>query len=224
MERVIKERMSIREQTNASPVSLVNIRPLVASLREFLARASFPSSWKRPIRFPSAPQAYGFALAWRLRRERAGFDVRDVHFSHYGRICPIETPEGPNIGLIGRLANYAKVNEYGFIETPYRRVYRSMKGDDPNLVNHLLRQNIVDPETQEVIYEAETRVTEEMAEKIRALGLKDVLVRPFVSNDYEYLSADAEDKFVIAQANAPVNEYNEFLRRNSCRYHNQFAI
>src|SRR5690606_18581030 len=104
-----------------------------------------------------------------LRRERAGFDVRDVHFSHYGRICPIETPEGPNIGLIGRLAAFAKVNEYGFIETPYRKVYRSMKGDDPNLVNHLLRQNIVDPKTKEVIYPTETRVTAAMAKKIKSL-------------------------------------------------------
>jgi len=159
-----------------------------------------------------------------LRRERAGFDVRDVHFSHYGRICPIETPEGPNIGLIGRLASYATVNEYGFIETPYRKVYRSMKGSDPNLVNHLLRQDIKDPQTGEIIYPAETRVTPEMAAKIRELGIKEVLVRPYVSDEYVYLSADAEDKYVIAQANAPLNEYGEFLRRNSCRYYSTFAI
>lgn len=226
MERVIKERMSIREQTSASPVSLVNIRPLVASLREFFGSSQLsqfmeetnPLSELRHKRTVSALGPGG------LRRERAGFDVRDVHFSHYGRICPIETPEGPNIGLIGRLATFASVNEYGFIETPYRRVYRSMKGSDPNLVNHLLRENIVDQSTGEVIYEMDTRVTEEMAQKISAMGIDEVLVRPFVSDDYEYLSADAEDKFVIAQANAPVNEYNEFVRRNSCRYHNQFAI
>lgn len=226
MERVIKERMSIREQTNVSPVSLVNIRPLVASLREFFGSSQLsqfmeetnPLSELRHKRTVSALGPGG------LRRERAGFDVRDVHFSHYGRICPIETPEGPNIGLIGRLATFATVNEYGFIETPYRKVYRSMKGNDPNLVNHLLRQDIVDPETNEVIYEAETRVTEKMAEKIRSLGIEDVLIRPYVSEDYVYLSADAEDQYKIAQANAPMNEYNEFLRRNSCRYQNQFSI
>jgi DNA-directed RNA polymerase subunit beta len=141
MERVIKERMSIRDQgTSASPVSLFNIRPLVASLREFFGSSQLsqfmeetnPLSELRHKRTVSALGPGG------LRRERAGFDVRDVHFSHYGRICPIETPEGPNIGLIGRLAAFAKVNEFGFIETPYRKVYRSMKGDDPNLVNHLL--------------------------------------------------------------------------------------
>ncbi len=227
MERVIKERMSIRDQnTSLSPVSLVNIRPLVASLREFFGSSQLsqfmeetnPLSELRHKRTVSALGPGG------LRRERAGFDVRDVHFSHYGRICPIETPEGPNIGLIGRLAAYASVNKYGFIETPYRRVVRSMKGSDPNLVDHLLRQNIVDPKTGEVIYEAETRITKDMAKKISKLGIENVLVRPFVTDEYVYLSADAEDKYVIAQANAPLNEYNEFVRRNSCRYYNQFAI
>lgn len=227
MERVIKERMSIRDQGGSvSPVSLVNIRPLVASLREFFGSSQLsqfmeetnPLSELRHKRTVSALGPGG------LRRERAGFDVRDVHFSHYGRICPIETPEGPNIGLIGRLAAYATVNEYGFIETPYRKVYRSMNGDDPNLVDHLLRQDITDPETGQVIYPTETRVTPEMAAKIRELGVKVVLVRPYVSDDYESLSADAEDKYVIAQANAPVNEYREFVHRNSCRFHNNFAI
>jgi DNA-directed RNA polymerase subunit beta len=219
--------MSIRDQgTSASPVSLVDIRPLVASLREFFGSSQLsqfmeetnPLSELRHKRTVSALGPGG------LRRERAGFDVRDVHFSHYGRICPIETPEGPNIGLIGRLAAFAKVNEFGFIETPYRKVYRSMKGNDPNLVNHLLRQNIIDPKTQEVVYAAETRVTPEMAKKIKSFGIEDVLVRPFISDKYEYMSADAEDKYVIAQANAPVNEYMEFLRRNSCRFHNKFEI
>ncbi|MFZ3151160.1 MAG: DNA-directed RNA polymerase subunit beta [Anaerolineaceae bacterium] len=227
MERVIKERMSIRDQGGSvSPISLVNIRPLVASLREFFGSSQLsqfmeetnPLSELRHKRTVSALGPGG------LRRERAGFDVRDVHFSHYGRICPIETPEGPNIGLIGRLAAYATVNEYGFIETPYRKVYRSMNGDDPNLVDHLLRQDITDPETGQVIYPTETRVTPEMAAKIRELGVKVVLVRPYVSDDYESLSADAEDKYVIAQANAPVNEYREFVHRNSCRFHNNFAI
>nr|HPL81304.1 DNA-directed RNA polymerase subunit beta [Anaerolineaceae bacterium] len=146
MERVIKERMSIRDAgASVAPASLVNIRPLVASLREFFGSSQLsqfmeetnPLSELRHKRTISALGPGG------LRRERAGFDVRDVHFSHYGRICPIETPEGPNIGLIGRLAAYAQVNEFGFIETPYRKVYQNMKGDDPNLTGHLLRQNIV---------------------------------------------------------------------------------
>ena len=227
MERVIKERMSLRDSdVIVQAATLVNIRPLVASLREFFGSSQLsqfmeetnPLSELRHKRTISALGPGG------LRRERAGFDVRDVHFSHYGRICPIETPEGPNIGLIGRLAAYAQVNEFGFIETPYRKVYQEMKGDDPNLVDHLLRQNIVDPETGEIIYEAETRIDSEMARKIHSLKLETIEVRPYVSDDYEYLSADAEDKYVIAQANAPLNEYGEFLHRNSCRFANQFAI
>ena len=226
MERVIKERMSIRDQGQVSPIGLVNIRPLVASLREFFGSSQLsqfmeetnPLSELRHKRTLSALGPGG------LRRERAGFDVRDVHFSHYGRICPIETPEGPNIGLIGRLAAYATVNEYGFIETPYRKVIRAMKGNDPNLVDHLLRQDIVDPTTNEVIYPAGERTTKEMAAKIAKLKLETVLVRPFVTDTYEYLSADAEDKYVLAQANAPINEYNEFLHRVSCRHHSGFNI
>ncbi len=128
MERVIKERMSIRDQDQLSPVTLINIRPVVAALREFFGSSQLsqfmdqtnPLAELRHKRTLSALGPGG------LRRERAGFDVRDVHHSHYGRICPIETPEGPNIGLIGRLASFARVNEYGFIETPYRRVRKAL--------------------------------------------------------------------------------------------------
>jgi DNA-directed RNA polymerase subunit beta len=132
MERVIRERMSIRDQDQVSPTSLVNIRPVVAALREFFGSSQLsqfmeetnPLAELRHKRTLSALGPGG------LRRERAGFDVRDVHHTHYGRICPIETPEGPNIGLIGRMATYATVNEYGFIETPYRRVIKTLKPTD----------------------------------------------------------------------------------------------
>ena len=181
MERVIKERMSIRDAgTAASPISLVNIRPLVASLREFFGSSQLsqfmeetnPLSELRHKRTVSALGPGG------LRRERAGFDVRDVHTSHYGRICPIETPEGPNIGLIGRLAAYARVNELGFIETPYRKVYRVMKSDDPKIVDHLLRQDVKNPKTEAVIAAAETRVTPELLKKIAKLPAQNVLDSP----------------------------------------------
>ena len=145
MERVIKERMSIRDQEQLSPVTLVNIRPVVAALREFFGSSQLsqfmdqtnPLAELRHKRTLSALGPGG------LRRERAGFDVRDVHHSHYGRICPIETPEGPNIGLIGRLASFARVNEYGFIETPYRKIYKSLPADDERLVGRTLGEAIV---------------------------------------------------------------------------------
>jgi DNA-directed RNA polymerase subunit beta len=225
MERVIRERMSIRDQDQVSPTSLVNIRPVVASLREFFGSSQLsqfmeetnPLSELRHKRTLSALGPGG------LRRERAGFDVRDVHHTHYGRICPIETPEGPNIGLIGRMATYATVNEYGFIETPYRKVLKSLKPSD-DLVGRELREDIKDSETDEVIAEKGERITEALAKKLSKLERDRILVTPFVTDDYQYLSADREDKFVIAQANAPLNEHNEFMRRVSCRYHSGFKI
>jgi len=228
MERVIKERMSIRDQENLSPVTLINIRPVVASLREFFGSSQLsqfmdqtnPLAELRHKRTLSALGPGG------LRRERAGFDVRDVHQSHYGRICPIETPEGPNIGLIGRLACFARVNEYGFIETPYRRVWRALPIDSHLLVGRSLRDDISDPETGKVIAQKGDRVTPEIAAVISKLDVREVLVVPFVSREkVEYLSADVEDKFVIAQSNSPLNEYGEFVRgRASSRHQTGFIF
>ncbi len=228
MERVIKERMSIRDQENLSPVTLINIRPVVASLREFFGSSQLsqfmdqtnPLAELRHKRTLSALGPGG------LRRERAGFDVRDVHQSHYGRICPIETPEGPNIGLIGRLACFARVNAYGFIETPYRRVLRALPPNSPLLVGRSLRDDISDPATGKVIAQKGDRVTPEIAATIAKFEVREVLVIPFVSDEMvEYLSADVEDKFVIAQANSPLNEYSEFIRgRASSRHQTGFIF
>ncbi len=226
MERVIKERMSIRDQDQLSPVTLINIRPVVAAIREFFGSSQLsqfmdqtnPLAELRHKRTLSALGPGG------LRRERAGFDVRDVHRSHYGRICPIETPEGPNIGLIGRLASYARVNEYGFIETPYRRVIKSLPSDDPRLEGRAVRGDLVDEKSGKTLLKDGERITADILPKLKKLKREIPLV-PFVSEKAEYLSADAEDKFVIAQANAPLNEYNEFERGSiSSRYHSGFLF
>ncbi|WKZ49448.1 MAG: DNA-directed RNA polymerase subunit beta [Anaerolineales bacterium] len=226
MERVIKERMSIRDQEQLSPVTLVNIRPVVAALREFFGSSQLsqfmdqtnPLAELRHKRTLSALGPGG------LRRERAGFDVRDVHHSHYGRICPIETPEGPNIGLIGRLASFARVNEYGFIETPYRKVFRVMEADDERLEGRTLREKVIDPKSEEVLYEAGETIDGKMTKRLAKIGVP-VPIMPYVSDQFDYLSADAEDKYVIAQANAPLTEKKEFLReRVSCRYHSGFIF
>ncbi len=224
MERVIKERMSIRDQEQLSPVTLVNIRPVVAALREFFGSSQLsqfmdqtnPLAELRHKRTLSALGPGG------LRRERAGFDVRDVHHSHYGRICPIETPEGPNIGLIGRLASFARVNEYGFIETPYRRVIKFMRSNDPKLVNRSLREDIL--VDGQVIAKVQDRIDALLAQKLAKLD-REILIAPYVSNDIEYLSADAEDKFVIAQANAVLSDEGEYVgNRVSCRFHSGFIF
>jgi DNA-directed RNA polymerase subunit beta len=225
MERVIKERMSIRDQDQLSPITLINIRPMVAALREFFGSSQLsqfmdqtnPLAELRHKRTLSALGPGG------LRRERAGFDVRDVHHSHYGRICPIETPEGPNIGLIGRLASFARVNEYGFIETPYRRVHKSLPVRDPLLIGRELREDLVNAKTKKKIGKAGERITKQMARSIPSSGKEDVLIVPYVSDEREYLSADSEDKFVIAQANTPLTDDNEFVRiRVSGRQHSGF--
>ncbi|MGB5843988.1 MAG: DNA-directed RNA polymerase subunit beta, partial [Anaerolineales bacterium] len=225
MERVIKERMSIRDQDQLSPITLINIRPVVAALREFFGSSQLsqfmdqtnPLAELRHKRTLSALGPGG------LRRERAGFDVRDVHHSHYGRICPIETPEGPNIGLIGRLASYARVNEYGFIETPYRTVQKSLPSNDPRLIGRALREDLVNKKTKKVIGKMGERITKIMARSISTSGKDEILIVPYVTDEREFLSADTEDKFVIAQANTPLTENNEFIRsRVSGRQHSGF--
>ncbi|KAB2866309.1 MAG: DNA-directed RNA polymerase subunit beta, partial [Anaerolineae bacterium] len=139
-ERVVKERMSIREGDSLSPTTLVNIRPIVAAVREFFGSSQLSQFMEQtnPLAELTHKRTLSALGPGGLRRERAGFDVRDVHHSHYGRICPIETPEGPNIGLIGRLASYGRVNEYGFIETPYRRVLRELPLDNPEALGRFL--------------------------------------------------------------------------------------
>ena len=227
MERVIKERMSIRDQDQLSPITLINIRPVVAALREFFGSSQLsqfmdqtnPLAELRHKRTLSALGPGG------LRRERAGFDVRDVHHSHYGRICPIETPEGPNIGLIGRLASFAKVNEYGFIETPYRKVYRALPPGDERLIGRALREDLKNPKSDEVVAKTGIRIDPKLAKAIKKLKVAEVPVAPFVSEDIVYLSADMEDRYVIAQANTPLTEELEFgLSRISSRFHQTFIF
>ena len=212
MERVVKERMSIREAEQLTPVSLVNIRPIVAAVREFFGSSQLsqfmeqtnPLSELRHKRTLSALGPGG------LRRERAGFDVRDVHNSHYGRICPIETPEGPNIGLIGRLATYAQVNDLGFIETPYRKVTNALSVDDPALIGRQLRDDIEDDD-EKLILEEGALIDAKAVKTLKEHGIDEAPVVPFASNDIEYLSADREDNFTIAQANARLDDKAQFL-------------
>ena len=214
MERVIKERMSIRDES-PTPVSLINIRPVVAAIREFFGSSQLSQFMEQTN--PQSSLTHKRTLSalgpGGLRRERAGFDVRDVHHSHYGRICPIETPEGPNIGLIGRLATYARVNRLGFIETPYRKVVRAVAHTDvERLVGERLRETLTDPESGEVVAEQGTRITRELAERIAQLPLKEkVKVIPRVTDEVIYLSADKEEPYVIAQANAALDEEGHFL-------------
>ncbi len=222
MERVVKERMSIRDAEQLTPVSLVNIRPIVAAVREFFGSSQLsqfmeqtnPLSELRHKRTLSALGPGG------LRRERAGFDVRDVHHSHYGRICPIETPEGPNIGLIGRLATYARVNELGFIETPYRRVVNTLLAEDPALLGRVLRDDIENSRGKVSIEEG-TVIDKKLVTRLKRLKVRDVPIVPFATRDIEYLSADNEDRYIIAQANARLDENGQFISNRVSARHDQ---
>ena len=162
MERVVRERMSIQDTEAITPQQLINIRPVIASIKEFFGSSQLSQFMDQanPLAELTHKRRLSALGPGGLTRERAGMEVRDVHYSHYGRMCPIETPEGPNIGLINSLSSYARVNEFGFIETPYRKV------------------NI---ETNQV------------------------------TDQIDYLTADEEDAYVVAQANSRLDENGKFL-------------
>lgn len=227
MERVVRERMSIRDSESITPVSLVNIRPVVAAVREFFGSSQLSQFMEQanPLAELTHKRTLSALGPGGLRRERAGFEVRDVHHSHYGRICPIETPEGPNIGLIGRLAAYGRVNKYGFIETPYRRVFNTISVDSDDLIGHDAYDNIVHPDTGEILVSSGETITAEHAAAIKDSGLEEVVVKPFVTDEIVYMSADEEDHYTIAQANARLDERGQFVdRRVSCRRDQQFRF
>ena len=214
MERVVRERMSIRDTEQTTPLSLINIRPVVAAIREFFGGSQLSQFMDQtnPLAELTHKRRLSALGPGGLRRERAGFDVRDVHNSHYGRICPIETPEGPNIGLIGSLATYGRINEFGFIETPYRRVLNRVPNRPETLRGHVLRERIAMPDGT-VIAEPGVLIDEALASRIAQLGdvLPEVRVVAKVTDEILFLSADEEDRYSIAQANAATDVDGHFV-------------
>ena len=173
LERAVRERMTTQDLDVVTPQTLINTKPITSSIREFFGSSQLSQFMDQtnPLSELTHKRRISALGPGGLSRERAGFEVRDIHYTHYGRLCPIESPEGPNIGLISALSSFANINEYGFIETPYRKV---------------------DPETH--------RVT-------------DIV---------EYMSADVEDNYMIAQASEPMNENNEFInKRVRVRHRNE---
>ena len=211
LERAIKEHMTIVATEGTTPTALINTRPVVAAVREFFGRSQLSqfADQTNPLAELTHKRRVSAIGPSGLSRERAGFDVRDVHHSHYGRICPIETPEGPNIGLINSLANYASINKYGFVETPYRRVLREVPNSPEELVGRRVQGDIIDSQGH-VVVESGALVTQEIAQRLARLPLQAIAVWSFASNQIAYLAADEEEQYVIAEANAPVNERGEF--------------
>jgi DNA-directed RNA polymerase subunit beta len=214
LEQVVRERMSIIGTEAVTPSALVNIRPIVAAVREFFGGSQLSQFMDQtnPLAELTHKRRLSAMGPGGLSRDRAGFEVRDVHFSHYGRICPIETPEGPNIGLIGSLATYSIINEYGFIETPYRRVFREISNKDERLVGRTVTEDVHGADGKNII-KAGGVINKGLATRIAKLRSQKVKVAPYVSDEIVYLPADEEDKYVIAQANALLDENNQFIEK-----------
>jgi DNA-directed RNA polymerase subunit beta len=212
MERVVRERMTIQEIDKATPNALINIRPVVAAMKEFFGGSQLSQFMDQtnPLAELTSKRRLSALGPGGLSRERAGFDVRDVHHSHYGRICPIETPEGPNIGLIGSLATYGRINAYGFIETPYRKVKRSVAHDDPALLELEAGTDVTAKDGKVVLKKGERFTAEAQKELARQKSLA-FPIRPVVTDEIDYLPADEEEEHVVAQANAPLDEQGHFL-------------
>jgi DNA-directed RNA polymerase subunit beta len=212
LERVAKERMSTIPTESVTPSALVNIRPVVAAIREFFGSSQLSQFMDQtnPLAELTHKRRLSAMGPRGLSRERAGFEVRDVHFSHYGRICPIETPEGPNIGLIGSLATFSQINPYGFIETPYRRVISEVTGDYEKVIGKTVREAVLNNAGKTII-PAGTIITTKHVKQLSKLSPRTVKVVPFVSDEIVYQTADEEDKYVIAQANARLDENSQFV-------------
>jgi len=182
MERVVRERMSIQEEEGITPSSLINIRPVTASIKEFFGSSQLSQFMDQtnPLSELTHKRRLSALGPGGLTRERAGMEVRDVHYSHYGRMCPIETPEGPNIGLINALSSYAKVNKYGFIQTPYCRVEKTVNEDG------------------------------------KAIAI--------LTGDIEYLTADEEDRYVIAQSSLEIGIGDEIIGELVARFNDETLI
>ena len=216
MERVIKERMTTQmDPATTTPAALINIRPVVAAVREFFGGSQLSQFMDQtnPLAELTHKRRLSALGPGGLSRERAGFDVRDVHHSHYGRICPIETPEGPNIGLLGSMATYARTNPHGFIETPYRKVYRQISTTDPGLEGRTVMENVVGEDDKNIITAGKV-VNKGLRTRIAKLPERIVSVKPYLSTDPDdivYLAADAEEQVHIAQANSPLDELGQFV-------------
>ena len=210
-DRIAKDRMTVMDLETVTPTQLINSRPITASLREFFASSQLSQFMDQtnPLAELEHKRRLSAMGPGGLSRERASFDVRDVHQSHYGRICPIATPEGPNIGLVVHLAPYAKINEYGFIETPFREVAHEVSNKEKNLIGRTTRETIEDK--GKTIIKAGEKIDETTAKKISKLKLKEIKVKPHITENIKYFAADEEKILLIAQANTELDEAGQFI-------------
>lgn len=214
MERIAKDRMTIVELEDATPGTFINSRPFVAILKEFFSSSQLSQFMDQTN--PLSEMAHKRRISalgpgW-LTRERASFEVRDVHPTQYWRICPIATPEGPNIGLVLHLASFSKVDKYGFILTPFRKVQHTIKNDGKDGINKIALGDIVG-DNGKVVVEDKEYITKELAEKLKKeVSAKEIEVRGYLVNDYDYFDAHQERVLVIAEANSEIDAFGNFTK------------
>jgi DNA-directed RNA polymerase subunit beta len=247
MERIIKDRMSTADLNTINPNKLINARPVIGVVKEFFMSSQLSQFMDQtnPLAELEHKRRLSAMGPGGLTRERAGFDVRDVHVTHYGRICPIATPEGPNIGLVGHLASYSRLNKYGFLEAPYKVVLHDVRTDSKDLVGLITREDIheikdfkienedliIDSEDKEYLYpdvpdKAKGKIIIKAGEKIdskKAKLIKEkvnskvlIPVKPVVTDRIIFLDAFEEEKYITTIATTPIDKNGYFLKEK-CR-------
>lgn len=218
MARIGKDRMSLADLDTVSPVQLVHVRPIVATMQEFFSSSQLSQFMDQtnPLAELEHKRRLSAMGPGGLSRERAGFEVRDVHRSHYGRLCPITTPEGPNIGLVSHLATYAKINNHGFIETPYRLIKRYAKNDGKDLIGEILAIDVKSA-NGEILSNSGNLVDEKLAKQIFKLNseLSEIAIKARLTDKIEYFDAFEEEQMIIGQANIAVDEKGYFLEKRA---------
>jgi len=224
MERIAKDRMTIVELEDATAWSFINSRPIVAIFKEFFSSSQLSQFMDQTNPLAEIAHKRRVSALWPgwLTRERASFEVRDVHPTQYWRICPIATPEWPNIWLVLHFSTYAKVDQYGFILTPYREIKHIVKNDWKDAVNRIVLNDILDDKWNLILKEKEY-ITKEIAKKLKEnIKSKEIEVRWFLWENYEYFDAYQERALSIAEANSETDEYGNFINtRIGCRANNE---
>lgn len=212
MERIAKDRMTVIELDEASARSFINHRPVEAVVKEFFASSQLSQfmDQSNPLSELAHKRRLSAMGPGGLTRERASFEVRDVHPTQYGRICPIATPEGPNIGLVLHFATFSRVDRHGFIQTPYRKIAHFVANDGASAVNRITLEDIADTKGKVLVPE-KTLMTPEHAELLKkSYPEATVLVRGYLTDEYEYVDAYVERDFTIAEANSPIDTFGNF--------------
>jgi DNA-directed RNA polymerase subunit beta len=213
MARIAKDRMSLADLDTVTPAQLIHVRPIVATMQEFFSSSQLSQFMDQtnPLAELEHKRRLSAMGPGGLSRERAGFEVRDVHHSHYGRLCPITTPEGPNIGLVAHLATYARVNDFGFIETPYRVVKKAAKNDGKELVDEISLYDIKDEKGNVIVAPGETVSSAKAKEAAKNHQLLEIRIKSRVTDKIKYLDAYEEERLVIAQSNINLDDRGHFV-------------